>query len=173
MEMIYLTLYTKASGTGVRILGATGSKKEAEELRDKWILDSITNYESDQDYMSMEGNKNNYSIHALKSYLKEDKLDSSLSEEMIVKFGESNQLDIVVEELSELTKEVIKYKRKKSHGENFDISTLKEEMADLLVVSEIIFNVLEKNGVTREEVIKEAKKRQTRTRTRYLTSTKD
>jgi len=95
-------------------------------------------------------------------------MDRSLSKEMIAKYGESSQLDIVVEELSELTKEVIKYKRKKSYGEPFDINHLKEELADTLVVSEIVFSVLESHGISREEVVEEARSKQARTRSRYL-----
>jgi NTP pyrophosphatase (non-canonical NTP hydrolase) len=95
-------------------------------------------------------------------------MDRKLSKEMIAKYGENSQLDIVVEELSELTKEVIKYKRKKSHGEPFDINHLKEELADTLVVSEIVFSVLESHGISRADVIKEARNKQTRTRARYL-----
>lgn len=95
-------------------------------------------------------------------------LDRRLSKEMIEKYGEDSQLDIVVEELSELTKEVIKYKRKKSHNETHDISNLKEELADSLVVQEILFSILEQQGVTREDVINTAKEKQKRTKERYL-----
>ena len=96
------------------------------------------------------------------------KIDNNLSKEMIVKYGEHSQLDIVVEELSELIKEVIKFKRKTSHGESFDITHLKEELADSIVVQEILFSVLETHGINREEVYKEASIKQQRTRDRYL-----
>ena len=96
------------------------------------------------------------------------KLDKELSKEMIEKYGLDSQLDIAVEEYSEIIKEVIKFKRKKSHKESFDISNLKEDLADSLVVAEILFVVLEEHGITREDVIKEAKLKQQRTRDRYL-----
>lgn len=95
-------------------------------------------------------------------------MDHNLSKEMISKYGENSQLDIVVEELSELTKEVIKYKRTSTHGEPFDISHLAEELADTIVVSEIVFSILEKYGIYREQIMDIVKEKQTRTRKRYL-----
>jgi NTP pyrophosphatase (non-canonical NTP hydrolase) len=96
-------------------------------------------------------------------------VDKTLAKEMIEKYGEEAQLDIVVEELSELIKETIKYKRKKSHNEPFDILRIKEELADTMVVQDIVLNILESYGVSKEEVLKMYEDRQARTRQRYLT----
>lgn len=94
--------------------------------------------------------------------------DFKLAEEMVAKYGELNQLNIVIEELSEVIKEISKYNREKSHGESFDITRLKEEVADLMVVSEILYLVLERHGVTRLAVREEALRKQKRTRNKYL-----
>jgi NTP pyrophosphatase (non-canonical NTP hydrolase) len=96
------------------------------------------------------------------------KIDKNLSREMINKYGEHSQLDIVVEEFSELIKEVIKYKRTISHGEDYNIEKLEEELADSIVVQEIVFSVLEDYGISRERVLKKVLEKQKRTRSRYL-----
>lgn len=96
------------------------------------------------------------------------KIDNKLSKQMKEKYGVDSQLDIVVEELSELTKEVIKYKRTSSHGEPYNIQHLAEELADSMVVQEIVISILEEHGITREDIIKIALEKQQRTRDRYL-----
>jgi NTP pyrophosphatase (non-canonical NTP hydrolase) len=95
-------------------------------------------------------------------------LDKNLSREMINKHGVASQLDVVVEELSELIKEVIKFKRTSSHGEPFDISHLKEELADTIVMQGTILEILKENGISEEDVMKTVAEKQARTRSRYL-----
>ena len=95
-------------------------------------------------------------------------LDNNLSKDMIAKYGVASQLDVVVEELSELTKEVIKFKRTSSHGEPFDINHLKEELADTIVMQGTIFEILKGHGISEEEVLKTVEEKQKRTRDRYL-----
>lgn len=92
----------------------------------------------------------------------------NLAEEMIDMYGENAQLDIVVEELSELIKEVIKYKRKNSHGEPYEIEHMAEEMADAYVVLDIVQAVLSKNGISPEDVQTIVEFKKQRTRNRYL-----
>lgn len=95
-------------------------------------------------------------------------MDKSIAEQMIDKYGENAQLDIVVEELSELMKEVIKYKRTKTHGEPYEINHMAEELADAHVVLEIVQVVLSNNGITPEDVQHIVDYKKKRTKMRYL-----
>ena len=99
---------------------------------------------------------------------KELAMEKTLAKEMIDKFGEDAQLDIVVEELSELIKEVIKYKRTKKLGEPYDINHMAEELADAYVVADIVQEVLNSKGISKEEVQKIVDYKKNRTRERYL-----
>lgn len=94
--------------------------------------------------------------------------DETLAKEMIERYGENAQLDIVVEELSELTKECIKYKRTNTHGEPYDIHHMAEELADAYVVADIVQAVLDKYGITKEDVQRIVDYKKQRTRERYL-----
>jgi len=60
-------------------------------------------------------------------------INTPLLERIIAKNGGDKQLDIAVEELSELTKEIIKFKRGK--GDPINIA---EEIADVLIMIEQI-----------------------------------
>ena len=93
---------------------------------------------------------------------------SEITKEMIKKYGEDLQLDVAVEELSELIKEVIKYKRTKRLGGSYDFKHMAEELADVFVVSEIIYEVLGEHGVTREQVEELVNYKFNRTKERYL-----
>lgn len=93
---------------------------------------------------------------------------NNITKEMINKFGEDLQLDVTVEELSELIKEVIKYKRTKRLGGSYDFKHMAEELADVFVVSEIIYEVLEEHGITREQVDELVNYKFNRTKERYL-----
>lgn len=62
--------------------------------------------------------------------------------EIIEKCGEINQLTIAVEEMSELTKEICKYKRDPNKVKHYDF--IMEELADVLVIAkqiQIIFGI--------------------------------
>ena len=93
---------------------------------------------------------------------------SEITKKMIKKYGEDLQLDVAVEELSELIKEVIKYKRTKRLGGSYDFKHMAEELADVFVVSEIIYEVLGEHGVTREQVEDLVNYKFNRTKERYL-----
>lgn len=95
-------------------------------------------------------------------------MEKTLAEEMIEKYGENAQLDIVVEELSELTKEVIKYKRTKTHGEPYDINHMAEELADAHVVLDIVQAVLNSHNITPNKIKEIVDYKKKRTRARYL-----
>ena len=94
--------------------------------------------------------------------------NTQLAKEMINKYGENAQLDIVVEELSELIKEVIKYKRTNTHGELYELEHMAEELADAYVVLDIVQAVLDTKGITSEDVEKIIDYKKSRTRKRYL-----
>lgn len=78
-------------------------------------------------------------------------IQRSILKEAIRTFGESNQITVAIEEMSELTKELCKVKRQFSEGEKYlsqdTINALSEEMADVSIMLEqlkIIFsNVVE------------------------------
>lgn len=78
-------------------------------------------------------------------------IQRSILKEAIRTFGESNQITVAIEEMSELTKELCKVKRQFSEGEKYlsqdTLNALAEEMADVSIVLEqlkIIFsNVVE------------------------------
>ncbi len=94
--------------------------------------------------------------------------NTKLAKEMINKYGENAQLDIVVEELSELIKEVIKYKRTKTHGEPYEINHMVEELADAYVVLDIVQAVLDDHFISEDDVMKIVDYKKARTRQRYL-----
>lgn len=54
---------------------------------------------------------------------------SNVYRQAVVKWGETAQLDMVIEEMAELTKEICKYKR---GGQNFQ--EIAEEHADVLIM---------------------------------------
>lgn len=96
------------------------------------------------------------------------KTSTELAEKMIDKYGENAQLDIVVEELSELTKEVIKYKRTKTHGEPYEINHMAEELADAYVVLDIVMAVLKDHFISEEDIQNIIDYKKQRTKERYL-----
>lgn len=87
---------------------------------------------------------------------------------MLDKFGEDSQIDVAIEEMSELTKELIKYKRSKIHFQERQASSrdhVVEEISDVLFMIEYlkkIFNISEKD--LRAEIAAKAR----RTKERYL-----
>ena len=106
-----------------------------------------------------------------KNMNKQDYFDQeiiSTVKEMIAKFGEDSQIDVAVEEMSELIKELIKYKRAKIHENDKKNSRLEhvlEEIGDVMLMIEslkVIFDLTDED--IKEIVFKKAK----RTRERYL-----
>ena len=87
---------------------------------------------------------------------------------MLDKFGEDSQIDVAIEEMSELTKELIKYKRSKIHFRERQASSrdhVVEEISDVLFMIEYlkkIFNISEKD--LQSEIAAKAR----RTKERYL-----
>ena len=95
-------------------------------------------------------------------------LDKKTAQKMIDKYGENAQLDIVVEELSELIKECIKYKRTKTHGEPYDINHMLEECADAYVVLDIVRVILEDHFIEDVDIQRVIDYKKQRTREKYL-----
>lgn len=89
-------------------------------------------------------------------------------EDMINKFGEDSQIDVAVEEMSELIKELIKYKRSKIHSREKQAASREnvvEEIGDVMFMFEylkMIFNIRD------DEIRKIVEKKAKRTKERYL-----
>ena len=88
-------------------------------------------------------------------------------ERMIEKFGEDSQIDVCIEEMSELIKELIKYKRAKIH-ENENNPRRKyvlEETGDVLFMIEYLKYIFK---ISEEEVENIIIEKSIRTAERYL-----
>ena len=79
-------------------------------------------------------------------------------ERIIEKYGEGHQLNIAIEEMSELTKEICKYFRDPNKVKHYD--AIKEELADVMLMGlqiQVIF------GISFEELEKEMDFKMSRT----------
>lgn len=88
--------------------------------------------------------------------------------EMLSKFGEDSQIDVAIEEMSELTKELIKYKRSKIHFREKQAASrehVTEEIADVVFMLEYLIEIFDIDLVQLQKIV--AKKVQ-RTKERYL-----
>jgi hypothetical protein len=66
-------------------------------------------------------------------------ISQKLLEQMIQKYGESSQLDIAIEECSELIKSISKFKRENNNEDlKFRIASIAEEEADVRIMLEQI-----------------------------------
>lgn len=87
---------------------------------------------------------------------------------MISKFGEDSQIDVAIEEMSELIKELVKYKRSKIHSREKQAASREhviEEVGDVMFMFEyikLIFNVSE------DEIQKIIEEKAKRTKERYI-----
>ena len=92
----------------------------------------------------------------------------SIIHEMIGKFGEDSQIDVAIEEMSELTKELIKYKRSKIHEREKAAASKEhviEEIADVTFMLEYLIEIFDIDPLELQAtVIAKA----VRTRERYL-----
>lgn len=91
---------------------------------------------------------------------------------MIERFGKDSQIDVCIEEMSELTKALIKerrsqlYNREKCFSETSK-ENIKEELADVLFMFEYLKHIFEFSDEELESIIYEKAKR---TESRYLMS---
>lgn len=70
-------------------------------------------------------------------------IELNILRDAIHKFGVDHQLDMAIEEMSELTKEICKIKRNEEGSECGSLDALSEEMADVIIMLEqlkIIFS---------------------------------
>lgn len=88
--------------------------------------------------------------------------------QMLSKFGEDSQIDVAIEEMSELTKELIKYKRSKIHFREKQASSREhvvEEIADVMFMLEYLIEIFEVDMVQLQKTILA---KANRTKERYL-----
>lgn len=87
---------------------------------------------------------------------------------MLDKFGEDSQIDVAIEEMSELTKELIKYKRSKIHFRERQASSrdhVVEEISDVLFMIEYLKKIF---NISEEDLQAEIAAKARRTKERYL-----
>lgn len=92
---------------------------------------------------------------------------------MLEKFGEDSQIDVAIEEMSELIKELVKYKRSKVHfRERYAISRehVVEEMSDVAFMMEYVKRIF---SIEDEEIKAMIEIKAIRTEGRYLDSETD
>lgn len=88
--------------------------------------------------------------------------------QMLSRFGEDSQIDVAIEEMSELTKELIKYKRSKIHFREKQSSSREhviEEIADVMFMLEYLIEIF---GVDMDQLQKTILAKANRTKERYL-----
>ena len=87
---------------------------------------------------------------------------------MLEKFGEDSQIDVAVEEMSELIKELIKYKRSKIHFREKQAASREhvvEEIGDVLFMMEYLKKIF---SISDEEVKRIIEEKASRTKRRYI-----
>lgn len=87
---------------------------------------------------------------------------------MLAKMGENFEIDVAVEEMAELTKELLKYKRSKALQQDKLTASREhvvEEMADVLFMFEYLYRIF---NVNKEEIDKLVIEKAKRTKRRYI-----
>lgn len=87
---------------------------------------------------------------------------------MLEKFGEDSQIDVAIEEMSELTKELIKYKRSKIHFREKQAASREhvvEEISDVMFMMEYLKKIFK---VTESEIQQMVVQKAKRTKERYV-----
>lgn len=87
---------------------------------------------------------------------------------MLEKFGEDSQIDVAVEEMSELIKELIKYKRSKIHSREKQAASREhvvEEIGDVMFMMEYLKKIF---NISDEEVKRIIEDKAKRTKRRYI-----
>lgn len=87
--------------------------------------------------------------------------------DMLNKYGEDSQIDVAIEEMSELIKELVKYKRAKIYKSenNPRRQFVLEEMGDVFFMMEYLKHIF---NITPEEINKIILEKSERTEKRYL-----
>ena len=88
-------------------------------------------------------------------------------EDMLNKYGEDSQIDVAIEEMSELIKELVKYKRAKIYESenNLRRQFVLEEMGDVFFMMEYLKHIF---NISPEEINKIILEKSERTEKRYL-----
>ena len=95
-----------------------------------------------------------------------DSISKSLMIDMLHKYGEDSQIDVAIEEMSELTKELLKYRRTKIHTqEKIDLQSIFWEIADVTIMLEYLKIIFNLNEVVLQNMVG---MKLERTRRRYL-----
>lgn len=95
-----------------------------------------------------------------------DSISKSLMVDMLHKYGEDSQIDVAIEEMSELTKELLKYRRTKIHTqEKIDLQNVFWEIADVTIMLEYLKIIFNLNEVMLQNMVG---MKLERTRRRYL-----
>lgn len=87
---------------------------------------------------------------------------------MLRKFGEDSQIDVAIEEMSELIKELVKYKRSKIHSREKEAASrdhVIEEIGDVMFMVEYLKRIF---NVSDEEIQKIVAEKARRTGDRYI-----
>ena len=87
---------------------------------------------------------------------------------MLDKFGEDSQIDVSIEEMSELIKELIKYKRSKIHSREKQAASREhvvEEIGDVMFMMEYLKTIFK---ITDEEIQNIIEEKAKRTYRRYI-----
>lgn len=87
---------------------------------------------------------------------------------MLEKFGEDSQIDVAVEEMSELIKELIKYKRSKIHFREKQAASREhvvEEIGDVMFMMEYLKQIF---GISGDEIDRIVEQKAERTKGRYI-----
>lgn len=87
---------------------------------------------------------------------------------MIDKYGEDSQIDVAIEEMSELIKELIKYKRSKIHAREKAAASREhvvEELGDVFFMMEYLKTIF---AISDAEIRQIVQKKSDRTAARYL-----
>ena len=93
---------------------------------------------------------------------------------MVEKYGMESQVDVCIEEMSELQKALIKERRTRLYNREKQFATqskenIKEELADVLFMLEYLKHIF---GISEEELTIEVNNKVCRTKERYLTDEK-
>ena len=92
---------------------------------------------------------------------------------MLEKFGEDSQIDVAIEEMSELIKELVKYKRSKLHfreRQSVSRNHVVEEISDVMFMMEYLKVIFD---VTDEEIQQVVTEKAKRTRGRYISDAEE
>jgi NTP pyrophosphatase (non-canonical NTP hydrolase) len=92
----------------------------------------------------------------------------SVIQDMLTKFGEDSQIDVAIEEMSELIKELIKYKRSKIHFREKQAASREhvvEEIGDVMFMMEYLKAIF---CISDDEIKNIIALKAVRTKERYL-----